>query len=186
MYHIKNEKGREGMLEEKESCSLEQTGKELLHNEEIEEIFAYYGKQRDKGSQEMVIALLRELQEAEGCITSKLKQRVLETTGITDKFLDCLIKMYPSIKETKQAHEIIACTGERCGKKDGMKILKNLRLELGIKKDGISADGRFELRTRNCLKQCRTSPNLYIDGKLYSGEQLEDIKSLLNSVCKEK
>lgn len=59
MYHIKNEKGREGMLKEKESCSLEQTGKELLHNEEIEEIFAYYGKQRDKGSQEMVIALLR-------------------------------------------------------------------------------------------------------------------------------
>ena len=52
------------MLKEKESCSLEQTGKELLHNEEIEEIFAYYGKQRDKGSQEMVIALLRELQEA--------------------------------------------------------------------------------------------------------------------------
>ena len=60
------------MLKEKESCSLEQTGKELLHNEEIEEIFAYYGKQRDKGSQEMVIALLRELQEAEGCIPFRL------------------------------------------------------------------------------------------------------------------
>ena len=34
-------------------------------SEQIEEIFAYYGKQRDKSSQEMVIALLRELQEAE-------------------------------------------------------------------------------------------------------------------------
>ena len=28
-------------------------------SEQIEEIFAYYGKQRDKSSQEMVIALLR-------------------------------------------------------------------------------------------------------------------------------
>jgi len=36
-------------------------------SEQIEEIFAYYGKQRDKSSQEMVIALLRELQEAEVC-----------------------------------------------------------------------------------------------------------------------
>ena len=155
-------------------------------SEQIEEIFAYYGKQRDKSSQEMVIALLRELHEAEGCITPELKVRVIETTEITDKFLNCLIKMYPSIKEAKQAHEIIACTGERCGKKDGMTILQNLRRELGIKKDGISSDGRFELRTRNCLKQCRTSPNMYIDRKLYSGEQLKDIKTLLNNICKER
>lgn len=61
-------------------------------SEQIEEIFAYYGKQRDKSSQEMVIALLRELQEAEGCITPELKVRVIETTEITDKFLNCLIK----------------------------------------------------------------------------------------------
>lgn len=54
-------------------------------SEQIEEIFAYYGKQRDKSSQEMVIALLRELQEAEGCITPELKVRVIETTEITDK-----------------------------------------------------------------------------------------------------
>ena len=73
-------------------------------SEQIEEIFAYYGKQRDKSSQEMVIALLRELQEAEGCITPELKVRVIETTEITDKFLNCLIKMYPSIKE---AHKFL-------------------------------------------------------------------------------
>ena len=35
-------------------------------SEQIEEIFAYYGKQRDKSSQEMVIALLRELQGSRG------------------------------------------------------------------------------------------------------------------------
>uniref|UniRef100_UPI00402AD75B NADH-quinone oxidoreductase subunit NuoE family protein n=1 Tax=[Ruminococcus] torques TaxID=33039 RepID=UPI00402AD75B len=155
-------------------------------SEEIEEIFSYYGKQRDKSSQEMVVSLLRELQEVEGCITPELKRRVMETTEVTDKFLNCLIKMYPSIKEVKQVHEIIACTGERCAKKDGMTILQNLRRELGIKKDGSSADGRIELRTRNCLKQCRTSPNMYIDGKLYSGEQLKNIKKLLNDVCKEE
>lgn len=155
-------------------------------SEEIEEIFSYYGKQRDKSSQEMVVSLLRELQEVEGCITPELKRRVMETTEVTDKFLNCLIKMYPSIKEVKQVHEIIACTGERCAKKDGMTILQNLRRELGIKKDGSSADGRIELRTRNCLKQCRTSPNMYIDGKLYSGEQLKSIKKLLNDVCKEE
>ena len=35
-------------------------------NEQIEEIFSYYGSQKDKGTQEMVVSLLRELQEVEG------------------------------------------------------------------------------------------------------------------------
>lgn len=50
------------------------------------------------------------------CITPELKVRVIETTEITDKFLNCLIKNVSEYKEAKQAHEIIACTGERCGK----------------------------------------------------------------------
>ena len=33
-------------------------------SDEIEEIFSYYSQQPDKGSQEMVVALLRELQDA--------------------------------------------------------------------------------------------------------------------------
>ena len=48
--------------------------------DEIEEIFSYYGRQRDKNSQEMIVALLRELQEVSGCLTPDLKHRVLETT----------------------------------------------------------------------------------------------------------
>lgn len=155
---------------------------ELLKNEEIEEIFSYYSRQKDKGTQEMVVALLKELQEAEGYITPVLKQRVIETTGVTEKFLSLILKMYPSIKEGAHVYEIIACTGERCGKKGGMEILQNIKRELEIGKDGVSKDGRFQLRTRNCLKQCRTSPNLMIDGKVYSGDDLKDLKKLLKSI----
>ena len=49
--------------------------------EQIKEIFSYYGSQSDKGTQEMVVSLLRELQEAEGCITPELKKKVIQTTG---------------------------------------------------------------------------------------------------------
>lgn len=150
--------------------------------EQIEEIFSYYDSQQDKGSQDRVVELLRELQEVGGCITQELKQRVMETTGVSESFLQCLIKLYPSLKEVRCSHEIIACTGERCGKKDGWKILEQLRKELKPDKNGISADGAFELRTRNCLKQCRTSPNILIDGRLYSGEKLRDISKLLQEI----
>ena len=155
---------------------------ESLKNEEIEEIFSYYSTQKDRGTQEMVVALLKELQETEGYITPALKQRVIETTGVTEKFLSLILKMYPSIKEGAHVHEIIACTGERCGKKDGMEILQNIKRELAIGKDGISRDGKFQLRTRNCLKQCRTSPNIMIDGNIYSGEDLKDLKKLIENI----
>ena len=151
-------------------------------NEQIEEIFSYYGSQKDKGTQEMVVSLLRELQEVEGCITPNLKERVIETTGITDKFLAVIMKMYPSIKESGNLHEIIVCTGERCGNKDSFQILQKIKKDLEIGKDGTSKDGKYMLRTRNCLKQCRTSPNILIDGDLYSGECVKDIKSLLKKI----
>ena len=61
--------------------------------EQIEEIFSYYGNQKDKATQEMVVALLKELQEVEGCISVGLRKRVVEVTGITDNFLNCIIKM---------------------------------------------------------------------------------------------
>ena len=72
-------------------------------------------------------------------------------------------------------HEIIACTGERCGKKEGGAILNALKRELRIQKNGVSIDGKFKLRTQNCLKKCGTAPNIIIDDVVYSGSELERI-----------
>lgn len=148
-------------------------------NEQLEEIFSYYGGQSDKNSQEMVVSLLREIQDVCGCITLELKHRVMETTGVSENFLKCLLRMYPSLKEVNTEHEVIVCTGERCGKKDGMLLLKKWKEEFQIQENGISADGRLELRTQNCLKQCRKAPNAMIDGVVYSGNEIEEMMKKL-------
>lgn len=148
----------------------------------MEEIFSYYSAQKDRHTQEMVVALLRELQEVQGYITPVLKKRVLETTGVAEGFLETILRLHPSIKQSANLHEILACTGERCGNKGGMEILRQLRKELDISKDGMSKDGMFRLRTQNCLKKCKTSPNLMIDGVVYSGTELADLKKLLQKV----
>lgn len=150
--------------------------------EKIQEIFDYYKQQPDRSDQEMVVALLRELQDVQGYISPKLKEQVLEITGVKETFLQCLFRMYPSLHESQDMHEIIVCSGERCGKKGGGEILSYLKKELKVDRQGVSEDGRLKLRTRNCLKQCRTSPNLMIDGKLYSKIEIENIKKLLNDL----
>ena len=153
----------------------------MNEEEQLQEIFNYYEQQPDRSSQEMVVALLRELQEVQGYISPRLKEQVLEITGVKETFLQCLFRLYPSIHEFQNIHEIVVCSGERCGKKGG-EILSYLREELKVDEHGVSADRRFKLRTRNCLKQCRTSPNLMIDGKLYLSVKIENIKKILNNL----
>ena len=84
--------------------------------EQLQEIFDYYKEQPDRSSQEMVVALLRELQEVQGYISPQLKEQVLELTGVKETFLQCLFRMYPSLHESQEVHEIVVCSGERCGK----------------------------------------------------------------------
>ena len=55
--------------------------------EQLQEIFDYYKEQPDRSSQEMVVALLRELQEVQGYISPQLKEQVLELTGVKETFL---------------------------------------------------------------------------------------------------
>ena len=75
--------------------------------------------------------------------------------------------------------------GERCGNKDSMTLLRLLKEELGISKEGISRDGKVRLITRNCLKQCRTSPNMLVDGELHSQMNQEKLRELVK-ILREK
>ena len=93
-------------------------------SDEIEEIFSYYSQQPDKGSQEMVVALLRELQDAHGFISLELKERVEQVTGVSPNYLSKMFdKECINSQEENTVHEIIACTEAMLGKKEGGAIL---------------------------------------------------------------
>lgn len=80
--------------------------------EEIREIIDYYSKQRNPQEQENIVAMLREIQEAEGCITMKVQEEAAEALGVKPSVLSCIIKRYPSLKEVDYAHEMVLCTGK--------------------------------------------------------------------------
>ena len=60
-----------------------------------------------------------------------------------------------------------------------MEILKAVKEELKIDKDGFSPDRKIYLKTQNCMKQCRTSPNMKADGELYAAVTKEQVLALL-------
>lgn len=150
-----------------------------MMKEEIREIIDYYSGQRNPQEQENIVAMLREIQETEGCISMNVQEEAAKSLGVKQSVLSCIIKRYPSLKEAAYSHEVVLCTGKSCQCKNSMEILEAVKKKFGISKDGISADGSFYLTTRNCLKQCRTSPNMLLDGELYTNLTKEKAVSLL-------
>lgn len=50
----------------------------------------------------------------------------------------------------------------------------------------LSKNGKILLKSQICLKQCRTSPNLMIDGKVYGHVKPEEIPELLSFLKNQK
>ena len=124
--------------------------------EKVEEIIEYYAGERNPKEQENLVAMLREIQEVEGYSPREVQEMAAEKIGIKTTVLSCIIQRYPSLKGADYAHEMVLCSGARCGCKGG-----------------LSANKKVHVVTRNCLKQCKTSPNMLVDGKLYSGLTVE-------------
>lgn len=147
--------------------------------EEIEEILNYYSAGSKPASQETIVEMLRELQEANGFISQGLKEQAAGTAGVKLSTIQAIMKRYKTLKEADFCHEIIVCTGRTCAGKGNFDILNSLKEALEIGGSGISGDGKIYLRTRACLKKCRMAPNVIVDGHMYSGNTVEEILRLL-------
>ncbi len=110
----------------------------VKHKEQIEEILEYYSSRPNAGSQENLVAMLREIQETEGCIPGEIQREAADRLGVKESVLACLVKLYPTLKPAPYCHELVLCTGERCGKKDSLEILHAVKKRLKPGKDGIS------------------------------------------------
>lgn len=148
--------------------------------EQIEEIISYYQKQPQE--QENYRAMLEELQDVLGFLPQSVLERAARALEIKVTVLNCLVKFSSALKNAPYQHKIVACTGERCGRKDSPSLLQLLKDELKTDKDGLSYDKKILLVTQNCLKNCKTSPNLMIDGEICPHMTKERLMGILNNL----
>ena len=161
---------------------MEYTMDRMDREESISEILSYYAGREDKKEQETIASMLRELQEVCGGISPGLQERAASAADVKVSVIRYLVRMYSGLKETPYEHTVTVCTGERCRNKGGAAVLQAVRKELGIKKDDISQDGKVFLKTRGCLRNCGSSPNIIIDGELYPGVKPEKVPEILKKM----
>ena len=130
--------------------------------------------------QSEIIALLREIQTIYGSVPRSAQQQITERLGILPSVLSALIRVIPSLTEETIRHRIVVCMGPRCRPKGAGNLLNAIERKLKITAGESTADGRFSLTTRQCLKQCKTAPNVMIDGTVYPYANADNISVILD------
>ena len=96
----------------------------MKKEEEIKEIIAYYAGQKEAKAQENLTSMLREIQETEGWIPSEACQMAAEKLGVKESVLNCIIKLYPSLKAAPYVHESFCAPESAVRKKTAWKSWK--------------------------------------------------------------
>lgn len=148
----------------------------ILNEEELHSIKAileYYQDPFGTPDQQALMSCLKEIQANFGYIPRQIQTDIVAQFGTSESILKSIIHRFPNLKDEEGPITILICNGAECSKKGAQSLIKDIRSYLKIQDTGISADGKYELRTQNCLRRCALGKNLNIDTTPYQGMTLE-------------
>ena len=136
----------------------------------LEEALNYYQAQGAPRDQNMLIALLREIQvENNGSIPKHCVNTVSQFYSISESFLTAIIKRIPTLR-IDETHCLEICAGPNCGKHTA---LADCAETLCSKNPGT-----VSLKFISCMRMCGKGPNIKWDGVLYHNATEELIEEL--------
>ena len=131
---------------------------------DMQELIEYYREQGAPGDQQMVIALLREMQQEDGGVLSAdAIRKVAGAYAMKETMLMALIRRVPGIRLADAPHRLQICGTCRTG----AKLRDFVERTYGVKSGGVSAAG-FAYQVTPCMKNCKNVPSIRWDGELYS------------------
>lgn len=138
---------------------------------DLNEILSYYRTQGAPENQNLLIQLLREIQQKNGgTIPVYAVKEIVREYAVKEGLVLALIKRIPSLR-LGEGHFLELCAGPGCGKH---RALAAYAQELQKK-----STNAFELKFVSCMRMCGKGPNIRWDGKLYHKATKELITELV-------
>ena len=142
----------------------------------IREIIGYYRAQGAPQDQQMLIALLREVQEETGGVLSQAAlMEIADSFGMKPTMLQALIRRVPSLRMENASHRLEICGTCRAG----AKLRDEIERTYGVKSGGICGAAGFSYHVTPCMKNCRNGPSIKWDGVLHSHADMELVRMLI-------
>ena len=136
----------------------------------------YYRQQGAPGDQQMLIALLKEVQALEGdLLTKSALQEIAAAYDLKESILLAIVRRIPALKYEDIPHKLEICATCKCSGD----LRAYIEETLGIKSGTANKETGFAYRTVNCMKNCKNGPSVRWDGVLHSRVTIELLKNLI-------
>ncbi|WP_019215907.1 NADH-quinone oxidoreductase subunit NuoE [Legionella tunisiensis] len=146
----------------------------------MDEIDHWIAKYPADQRQSAVMRALMVVQEEHGSLTPELMDAVadyLEMPAIAVYEVASFYTMY-ELKPTGR-HLVNVCTNISCKLCGSAKIVEHLQKKLGIKLGETTADGRYTLRSVECLGACVNAPMMQVDKDYHENLTTDKIDKVL-------
>lgn len=153
---------------------------QFMSKERMEDINYWIAKYPEDQRQSAVMSTLRIVQEEHSYLTQELMDAVadyLDMAPIAVYEVASFYTMYEHKPIGK--HLINVCTNISCKLRDSDGVMKHLHHKLGIKTGETTADGRFTLRSVECLGACVNAPMMQVDKDYHENLNAESIDAVL-------
>ena len=133
---------------------------------------------RDKSN---LIAILQQVQKAEGYITSEAVTSISSHLSISRSQIFGVASFYSQFRFNPPGRNSIRiCLGTACHVQGGDFLLNALRSEIGISPNETTPDARFDLERVACLGCCALAPVVMINDDIFSNMSVIKLQEILN------
>lgn len=122
-------------------------------------------------------------QQEQGFCSLEAQEQIADKIGVSPAYIAGVVSFY-TMYHTKPVgrHVIDVCTTVSCWLRNADGLVKHLEEKLGIQVGQTTPDGRFTLRTVECLGSCGTAPMCQIGDDFHEDLTFEAIDRILETL----
>jgi NADH-quinone oxidoreductase subunit E len=119
-------------------------------------------------------------------VSPEVIQFVSERLELSPAHVKGVVTFYTLFNQHRPGkHQIWVCRTLSCALRGSDEILAHCQKRLGVGIGQTTADGKFTLRTAECLASCGTAPMMQVDRTYYEGLTPEKVDEILAGLSRE-
>ncbi|ARG96397.1 NADH-quinone oxidoreductase subunit NuoE [Legionella micdadei] len=154
--------------------------RQLITSARVDEIDHWIAKYPSEEKQSAVMAALRIVQEEHGYLTPELMDAVAEYLDMPPIAVYEVASFYTMYEHKPIGRHLInVCTNISCKLCGSSEVVSYLEKKLRVKLGETTTDGRFTLRSVECLAACANAPMMQVDKDYHENLTAEKIDKVL-------
>lgn len=132
---------------------------------------------------QQLVEVLQDVQEAFGFIPQDVMTTVSRELGVPLIEVSRVANFYQAFSlKPRGRHIITVCMGTACHVRGAIRMLDEVRGQLGLEPGETTEDGTFTLERVNCLGACALGPVVVLDGRYHGKMTPNKLRKLVESV----